>query len=276
MSLSWYIWREGDSMYLSFTRFESCEVELSLSLPLVVGELQIRPELDQRSGLDPSRLPQGRARPPGCWAGICRGGHHWRGHRKVPAHDDDGERTRKMDSRHLLWICVYTTQCACRQECSRRKGDLILGRVTWFTEHAVIAASCTEGIIQFNESHKMLGPWRLPTLPPLLQCPCVQVLKMRYFSFRRISSSRWRKSSSIRLQSRWRRARRSNRASTWTPWKCFTSRGRRPFRRCRKSPPPPRPRSSPWRRSPAPPRPPRRPLSTTPWGRLCRPVKLLR
>lgn len=34
------------------------------------GELQVRPELDQGSGLDPSGLPQGRAGPPGCRAGT--------------------------------------------------------------------------------------------------------------------------------------------------------------------------------------------------------------
>lgn len=36
----------------------------------VAGQLQVGPELDQRSGLDPSRFPQGGAGPPGCRTGT--------------------------------------------------------------------------------------------------------------------------------------------------------------------------------------------------------------
>lgn len=71
--------------------YKGClKAKSTFSVWRVAGELQIWPELDQRSGLDPSWFPQGRACSPGSRAGACWGGQHWWGHRKISA-DDDGE-----------------------------------------------------------------------------------------------------------------------------------------------------------------------------------------
>lgn len=142
----------------------------------------------------------------------------------------------------LNWIkgVGWTPPGSHKAELARRAAELGLAE----------GVSTDEAIAKYQQMMMVRGKKGLYCVVPILKRSC---WTSTHSSFSCTISSRWSSSSSSStLQSRWRPARRFNKVSTWTPWRSFTSRGRRPSRLCRKSPPPPpHPPSNQWRRNPA-------------------------
>lgn len=108
MCFDWLLGFWKVSVVRCWCLYKGCLTDKSpFSVSCVAGELQIWPELDQRSGLDPSWFPQGRACSPGSRTGACWWSQYWWGHRKISANDDGEEIYRKVV--HLfskLSVCI--------------------------------------------------------------------------------------------------------------------------------------------------------------------------
>lgn len=109
MCFDWLLGFWKVSVMRCWCLYKGCLTDKSpFSVSCVAVELQIWPELDQRSGLDPSWFPQGRACSPGSRTGACWWSQYWWGHRKISA-DDDGEEIYGKVVHLFSKLSVYTS-----------------------------------------------------------------------------------------------------------------------------------------------------------------------